>query len=388
MRNKGILLEEIGRIHEIMGLPKKKLIVEGAGRWEAVTTFADELLAGAFKTFDDFDNPIVKFGNYIWERPVFDDVIDLLKSPNPNSWVTAPEDILNKALLLIRNTYQPGGARSVVDDIYDDLFTALCKDNDMSEAELLQEINILMTRNNWTMETSLKYLGIQDPFFIKTLQRKIGDRMSESADAIKNNKPFKDLNPKPDRLIQTIKNAADKVKYEPPPGLSLAHEVIFTWLTLPKWALFAGSIQKYYAKIISDSIAKKKTLEEQIDYILGDIIEANRIVSDDLGELNSNEVLVRLKRSAFGAQAILAKSNVDDLEKLYQELEIILKESLTGKQAEKIPEVMKQLRAVDPFDKVNYFGSWVDNFMGTTATSQLLKNFLDMTKVFVSCYSI
>jgi hypothetical protein len=381
MNNKKILLEEIERIHEIMGLPKKKLILEsGGGRWEVLTDLADEFLASFTKVTDDVGNITVKFATYEWEKIVFDDVMSLLKTPDASVWramSTSDPEIFNKALLLIKNTYQGGNPRSVVDDIYDDLFTDLAKINDQSEFEVLEEINILMSANRWTMRKALEYLNIEDPFFIRTIQDKIKDRMIESKTP-----GFKDLNPKPGRLVADMQNAAAKVKYQPPPGLSLAHRVIFTQITLPKWALFAGSIQKYFAKVISDSLAKKKSLQQQLEFIMGDIAEAASLVSGDLASINSSKVLTRLMRASYGSQTIIAKSSADDLETLYKELETILKESLTGKQAEKIPEVMEQLRKQDPFSNTNFFGSWVDNFLSGTATSQAMKNLIDTFKIF------
>jgi len=50
MNNKKILLEEITRIHEIMGIPKKRLILEN--RWDSLVSFTDEIIPSFVKTYD------------------------------------------------------------------------------------------------------------------------------------------------------------------------------------------------------------------------------------------------------------------------------------------------------------------------------------------------
>jgi len=380
MNNKKILLEEITRIHEIMGIPKKRLILEN--RWDSLVSFTDEIIPSFVKTYDEVTGALKKVivpgrGTALDESE-FNELQRIMKSSNADDWVNGPPKIMDEIYYLIKSSYNPNKP-GVVDTIYEDLIGELCRRSDVSEAELLDALNTLAKRNNTSLTGQLALMGIDNPFFTKTLGAKLSDRLVNSK---KLGTTFDDLNPKGTRLKPQIQNAINKVIVEPPPGLSLFHKCVFTWLTLPKWALLAGSIQKYYAKWVADASANLKTLEQQIEAVTGDIIEANRIVTQDIGTISSDEVVVRLTRAAYGSQSILAKSKAEDVESLYLEIEKLLKESLPADQAAKIPEIMQELRKVDPFDTINYKGNYVDNFLSGTATAKTIDNFLGMLSIF------
>ncbi len=198
MNNRRILLEEINRIHEIMGIPKKRLILEN--RWDSLVSFTDEIIPSFVKTYDEVTGALKKVivpgrGTALDESE-FNELQRIMKSSNADDWVNGPPKIMDEIYYLIKSSYNPNKP-GVVDTIYEDLIGELCRRSDVSEAELLDALNTLAKRNNTSLTGQLALMGIDNPFFTKTLGAKLSDRLVNSK---KLGTAFDDINPKTSRI--------------------------------------------------------------------------------------------------------------------------------------------------------------------------------------------
>ena len=167
-----------------------KPLVSSDSTWPAVSEktrdelirFADKLDSTAYRTQLSADE--------------FREMNRIMRSSDPNDWINGDPAIMDEIYYLIKSTYKKGEP-GVVDDIYNDLMTAICKRTNMSEAEFLDMVSFNASQQGTTLMKQLVLMGIDDPFLTRTIGTKLSDRLLDSK---KMGSAFDDLNPSATRL--------------------------------------------------------------------------------------------------------------------------------------------------------------------------------------------
>ena len=127
---------------------------------------------------------------------------------------------------------------------------------------------------------------------------------------------------------------------------------------------------KYEQKAVETSV--------KIDNIFSDILKSINKTSGDFKNLNSDEMITDLRNTATKIGLIKEVFKADK-DMLYNEIEGVLMDNLSGEAKEKAVKVMEQLREVDPFRAGRTDEKWLSRsqafqFLDNTATQQTIYN--------------
>jgi flagellin-specific chaperone FliS len=352
-----ILLNEINRNLSLMGV--KKLLVENT----IFTQFIDLL-------DDFFETSVKKVAGVAGEVEVAgirvtNQTLNKLKNviSNPSLFDTL-DDASKRILGRIASQ-----SKDYVDDVYKKVFQELTKRLSIPEQEIyaliLKETSPPINKSFMTVLQEMT--GDADIFIPTVLFRKMRQKTADF-----NNNAFVEEIPKPpvtanDDLAGKLRNVdVDMGKLSP--DLSQLKYQLASNKTI--FNVVRTGINRSLIKFESDVLGE----QEFIQTIYNDLLRTAKKLTRSMTVSDANVITTELRNTAQKIQRlnIINKELESSLEKLYDEIEAVLKTVNNTEVRDKIPEIMEKLRKSAPFneDLSGLEKSYFWQFLNTTASQQ------------------